>query len=124
MSNHINRITTFARQNTQFNHSCLDRGQNRLLLKSISLLVMTYLLTDQAAAVPDNVKILHNIGSQIMPYLQWMVTLGGGLIGSINCWRLFNGQPKAGIYALGGLMVSGFGLEGLFGKGIATLMIP
>ena len=77
-----------------------------------------------AHAVPDAIPALQTVGNKIIPYLKWIVPLAGGSIMSVNSWRCFNhGQPKAGLYAIGGAGITCLGFTGLFGADAATLMI-
>lgn len=81
-------------------------------------------LTPYAHGVPEGVAAVHAIGNAIMPYVKWLTAIGGSAIALINGWRVFNGQPKAGIYALGGGVVAGLGFDAMFGADVATLLIP
>ena len=102
--------------NTIFNtHTLSNRA---LLFIGFSLLTMTC-----ADAIPTEVQAIKSIADKIIPYLVWLFALGGGAIASINGWRLFNGQPKAGVYALGGMVTSGLGFNGIFGDTATTLLI-
>lgn len=76
-----------------------------------------------SVAVPDKVAAFKTIGDQIVPYLTWSFAMGGGAAFSYNAWRVFQGQPKAAIYAAGGLVLSGLGFDGIFGADAATLLI-
>ena len=111
MNKILNKIVTplFKTENTYIRFS---------LILGFSLLTMTC-----ADAVPTQVAAIKTIADQILPYLVWLFALGGGTIASVNGWRLFNGQPKAGVYALGGMVVSGLGFNGIFGDMAATLLI-
>jgi hypothetical protein len=102
--------------NTIFNtHTLSNRA---LLFLVFSLMTMTH-----AFALPAEITAIKSIADKIYPYLVWLFALGGGTIASVNGWRLFNGQPKAGVYALGGMVVSGLGFNGIFGDMAATLLI-
>ena len=91
--------------------------------KTFFLLFMSFMTITCADAIPTQVAAIKTIADQILPYLVWLFALGGGTIASVNGWRLFNGQPKAGVYALGGMVVSGLGFNGIFGDMAATLLI-
>lgn len=111
MNNFLNKIVTplFKTENTYSRFS---------LFLGFSLMTMTC-----ADAIPTEVAAIKSIADNIMPYLIWLFALGGGAIASINGWRLFNGQPKAGVYALGGMVTSGLGFNGIFGDTATTLLI-
>ena len=88
------------------------------LFVGFSLITMTC-----ADAIPTEVAAIKAIADNIVPYIVWLFALGGGAVASINGWRLFNGQPKAGVYALGGMVTSGLGFNGIFGDTATTLLI-
>jgi len=92
--------------------------------KTASLVGFAYLLTNEAAAIPAGVDAVKAIGDKIMPYVTWATAIGGASIAMINGWRVFNGQPKAGVYALGGSVVAGLGFDSIFGAEVATLLLP
>ncbi len=91
--------------------------------KAFVVVCLSLLLTTYANAVPVAVPAIAAIANNITPYLVWLFALGGGAIASINGWRLFNGQPKAGVYALGGMVTAGLGFNGIFGTEATTLLI-
>ena len=80
-------------------------------------------MTPSAEAVPTGIPGVKAFGDQLMPYFIWLFALGGAAVASINGWRLFNGQPKAGIYALGGMVTAGLGFNGILGETATTLLI-
>ena len=96
---------------------------NNSYLKIFSLFVISLVITTSADAIPTEVQAIKSIADKIIPYLIWLFALGGGAIASVNGWRLFNGQPKAGVYALGGMVTSGLGFNGIFGDTATTLLI-
>jgi len=96
---------------------------HNLLIKSVFIVTLTFLLTNYADAVPTEVAAIKAIADRIIPYIVWLFALGGGAVASVNGWRLFNGQPKAGVYALGGMVTSGLGFNGIFGEAATTLLI-
>jgi hypothetical protein len=104
-------------------HFTRTQSLHNLLIKSAFLFALTFLLTTYADAVPDQVAAIKAIADKIVPYVVWLFALGGGAIASVNGWRLFNGQPKAGVYALGGMVTSGLGFNGIFGTTATTLLI-
>ena len=113
------------------NHQYIRRPFNqtasrftRMMTYFSFFLVMTVMMTCSSHAVPNAIPALQTIGNLIIPYLQWLVPLAGGCIMSINGWRCFNnGQPKAGVYAIGGAGITCLGFTGLFGENAATLII-
>lgn len=105
-------------------NSILESGTAINLLKTASLIGFACLLTHEVSAVPNNVAAVQALGAAIMPYVKWATAIGGAAIALINGWRVFNGQPKAGFYALGGGVVAGLGFDTLFGQDIATLLLP
>lgn len=93
-------------------------------IKGVVFLLIGFFMIHHAHAVPDTIPALQTVGNRIIPYLQWLVPLAGGSIMSINAWRCFNhGQPKAGVYAIGGAGITCLGFTGLFGANAATLPI-
>ena len=92
-------------------------------VKAFFILFISLVVTPSAEAIPTEVAAIKSIADNIMPYLIWLFALGGGAIASINGWRLFSGQPKAGVYALGGMVTSGLGFNGIFGDAATTLLI-
>lgn len=91
--------------------------------KAFFVLFISLVITTCADAIPTEVEAIKTIAEKIVPYIVWLFALGGGAIASINGWRLFNGQPKAGVYALGGMVTSGLGFNGIFGDAATTLLI-
>lgn len=104
--------------------SFLNIFSTELNIKNICFFVAFIFITaTMSAAVPDKVAAFKTIGDQIVPYLTWSFAMGGGAAFSYNAWRVFQGQPKAAIYAAGGLVLSGLGFDGIFGADAATLLI-
>ncbi len=97
---------------------------NARLLKTVGLMAAGYILTDQAHAIPTGVAAVESIGNAIMPYVKWTTSIGGAAIAVINGWRVFNGQPKAGFFALGGGVVAGLGFDSIFGADVSAMVIP
>lgn len=86
-------------------------------------IIIVFASATMSVAVPDKVAAFKTIGDQIIPYVTWGFAMGGGAAFSYNAWRVFQGQPKAAIYAMGGLVLSGLGFDGIFGTNASTLMI-
>lgn len=103
--------------------SMLSLESSILYAKVFSIVCISFFLTTHADAIPVEIAAVKAIGDKIIPYIVWLFALGGGAIASINGWRLFNGQPKAGVYALGGMVTSGLGFNGIFGEAATTLLI-
>lgn len=101
---------------------CLDTSKSQFI-KASCIITLGVLMISNGHAVPTEIAALKSIGDKVIPYLTWMIALGGGAIASVNAWRLFNGQPKASVGALGGMLVSGIGFNGIFGADAATLLI-
>ena len=91
--------------------------------KAFFIVFISLVITTRAHAIPSEIAAIKAIADKIIPYLVWLFALGGGAVASINGWRLFNGQPKAGVYALGGMVTSGLGFNGIFGDTATTLLI-
>ena len=97
---------------------------NNLTTKLCLIVVLSIVMTSYGHALPVEIPAIAAMGNKIMPYLTWLIPIGGGSIVCVNGWRcLNNGQPKAGMYALAGAGVIGLGFTGIFGEGAATLLI-
>ncbi len=97
---------------------------NNLATKTCLIAVLSILMTSYGHALPVDIPAITAMGNKIMPYLTWLIPIGGGSIVCVNGWRcLNNGQPKAGMYALAGAGVIGLGFTGIFGENAATLLI-
>lgn len=119
--------TFYMKYSHQYTQHPFDQTASRFmraLTKLSFFLLITVAMTCSSHAVPNAIPALQTIGNLIIPYLQWLVPLAGGCIMSINGWRCFNnGQPKAGVYAIGGAGITCLGFTGLFGADSATLII-
>lgn len=85
--------------------------------------VFVFASTTMSVAVPGSVAAVKTIGDQIVSYSVWGLAMGGGAAFSYNAWRVSQGQPKAALYAMMGLIVSGLGFEGVFGADAKALLI-
>lgn len=97
---------------------------SKAYIKNICFFIaFVFASTTMSVAVPGTIAAVKTIGDQIVPYITWAIAMGGGAAFSYNAWRVFQGQPKAALYAMGGLVVSGIGFEGIFGADASTLLI-
>jgi len=106
-----------------YSQSTHTLSSTSLYSRALFVACFTVLMSTYAHAIPENVAAIKAIADKIVPYIVWLFALGGGAIASINGWRLFNGQPKAGAYALGGMVTAGLGFNGIFGDQATTLLI-
>lgn len=98
---------------------------SRNLIKGIFVGMFGFFMMSCAHAVPTGVPpVVGNVINQFMPLLIWLFTLGGGIITGTKGWQcLYHGQIKAGAYAVGGLIATGVGFNGLFAENALTVLI-